>query len=390
MEIWLEKKDCTGCSACANVCPKNAIKMVEDECGFIYPEIDHELCINCGLCKKTCPIVNITEKKTSEQEVYACWSNDEENRYISTSGGLFTEFAKSVINKGGYVVGAAYNKDNMVEHKIVNSIDALKELRQSKYLQSNILNSYKDTKKLLDENNIVAFCGSPCQIAGLNSYLKKEYKNLLTLEFICRGMNSPKAYKCWLSEIENKEQKKVSRVWFKYKINGWNSSPRCTRVDFADGTNIVYDGDDNKFMSGYLGPNLYIRPSCGDCKFNGIQRQADITLADFWGIEKKLDNDKGTSMVLINSEKGKEYFDSIKDRIYYEKKQLEDILKGNECFINSVDINKNSEKFLKELNENNFTEKVIEYSKVSIAEKLIKKIKRVIKRILNLIEEHKQ
>ena len=287
MEIWLEKKDCTGCSACANICPKNAIEMVEDENGFKYPKINHEKCIDCGLCKKTCPIVEkFRQNRYERPNAYAGWSKDESVRYTSTSGGLFTEITKPIIENGGYVVGAAYNENNMVEHKIVNDLKGLEELKQSKYLQSDIKDVYKDVKKILNDNKEVAFCGSPCQVAGLLNYLQKEYTNLLTIEFICRGMNSPKAYRAWLSEIETNENKKVKRVWFKYKINGWKTSPKCTRIDFDDNTHKVYDGDDNVFMKGYLGPNLYIRPSCGNCRFNGMPRTADITLADFWGIKK--------------------------------------------------------------------------------------------------------
>lgn len=382
MEIWLEKKDCTGCSACANVCPKNAITMVEDENGFKYPQIDHEKCINCGLCKKTCPIVEKSiNNRFLKPIAFAGWSKNEDIRYTSTSGGLFTEITKPIINNGGYVVGAAYNENNMVVHKIVSDLAGLEELKQSKYLQSDINTIFRDVKKLLNEDKVVAFCGAPCQVAGLQKYLQKDYSNLLTIEFICRGMNSPKAYRAWLSEIENKENKKVKKVWFKYKINGWKSSPKCTRVDFDDNTHKVYSGADNAFMSGYLGPNLYIRPSCGNCRFNNLPRTADITLADFWGIKNELDDDKGTSLILVNSDKGMQYFDSIKNNIFYEQRDLEEIYEGNVCFKSSVKINKKSEEFLQKLDDNNFSEMVNKYGKKSFLSKFIGTVKRVLKRI---------
>ena len=378
MEIWLEKKDCTGCSACANICPKNAIEMVEDENGFKYPKINHEKCIDCGLCKKTCPIVEkFRQNRYERPNAYAGWSKDESVRYTSTSGGLFTEITKPIIENGGYVVGAAYNENNMVEHKIVNDLKGLEELKQSKYLQSDIKDVYKDVKKILNDNKEVAFCGSPCQVAGLLNYLQKEYTNLLTIEFICRGMNSPKAYRAWLSEIETNENKKVKRVWFKYKINGWKTSPKCTRIDFDDNTHKVYDGDDNVFMKGYLGPNLYIRPSCGNCRFNGMPRTADITLADFWGIKKELDDDKGTSLILINSDKGMTHFETIKNNIFCEQRTIDEVYNGNVCFTSSVEINKNSSKFLSSLNENNFSELVKRYGKKSFIKILKNKIKRI-------------
>lgn len=381
MEIWLEKKDCTGCSACANICPKKAIEMVEDEKGFKYPKINHEKCIDCGLCKKTCPIVEKFKQNRYERpNAYAGWSKDESVRYTSTSGGLFTEITKPIIENGGYVVGAAYNENNMVEHKIVNDLKGLEELKQSKYLQSDIKDVYKDVKKILNDNKEVAFCGSPCQVAGLLKYLQKEYTNLLTIEFICRGMNSPKAYKAWLSEIENSENKKVKKVWFKYKINGWKASPKCTRIDFDDNTHKVYDGDNNVFMKGYLGPNLYIRPSCGNCRFNGMPRTADITLADFWGIKKELDDDKGTSLILINSDKGMTHFETIKNNIFCEQRTIDEVYNGNVCFTSSVEINKNSSKFLSSLNENNFSELVKKYGKNSFIKRVKNKIKRMIRK----------
>lgn len=380
MKEILENKKCTGCGVCSNGCPKKAIQMVEDYTGFKYPVVDNSKCINCYLCKKLCPILNVPKENNYEKpKVYACWSKDKKNREISTSGGIFTEVGKYVINNGGKVVGAAYDKNNLVIHRIATSLEELEELRQSKYIQSDSNSIYSDTKNILENGEEILFCGSPCQIAGLKNFLGKDYERLITVEFICRGMNSPKAYKSWLHEIENVENKKVKKVWFKYKINGWKKSPRCTRVDFTDNTYKVYDGEDNKFMKGYLGPNLYIRESCGDCKFNGISRQADITLADFWGIDSNLDDDKGTSMVLLNSNKGEKYFEKIRERIVFFERTLEEVKKGNDCFDNSVVINKKSKEFLGKIDNINFSEMVEQYSKDTIITKVKKMIKRIIK-----------
>ncbi len=381
MEIWLEKNKCTGCGACSNICPKGAIKMVEDDCGFKYPIIDKELCVDCGLCKSTCPIVSKYEpNRLNKPIVYATWSNDAENRYISTSGGMFFELAKYIIEHNGFVVGARYNKDNMVEHYLVNNLIELESLRQSKYLQSDTKNIFKETLNAIKTKKLVLFAGSPCQIAGLLKFLKKEYDNLITVEFICRGVNSPKAYRSWLSEIESLENSKVSKVWFKYKMNGWKASPRCTRVDFINGNYKVYDGNSNKYMNGYLGPNLYIRPSCGNCYFKDLPRQADITLADFWGITKDLDDDKGTSLVLINSLNGQKYFNCIEKNIHFEERNLKEIYDGNTCFKESVKINKKSEKFLKSLSDNNFTKMLNKYSKLYSIKAKLSSLKNKIKK----------
>lgn len=378
MKIWLKKNQCTGCGACSNICPKGAIEMIEDECGFKYPVINQSKCINCGLCKKTCPIVSKFESnRLNEPKVYATWSKDEENRYISTSGGMFFELAKYIIKNKGYVIGARYNKDNMVEHYLVNDLKGVEELRQSKYLQSDTKNIFKETLETLKSKKLVLFAGAPCQIAGLMKFLKKDYDNLITVEFICRGVNSPKAYRAWLSEIEKLENSKVTKVWFKYKVNGWKSSPRCTRVDLANGNYRIYNGDSNKYMSGYLGPNLYIRPSCGNCYFKNLPRQADITLADFWGINSNLDDDKGTSLVLLNSKKGIDIFEKINNNINYNERKFNEILEGNGCFNNSVHINSKSEKFLKSLTADNFSKQVNKYTKFFILTKIKNKIKKI-------------
>ena len=269
IEKWIDNDKCTGCMACANVCPKNAIEMQFDKSGFKHPVIS-EACIECGLCEKVCS--NRLKDYVSDrckQEVFAAWSLDENNRYNSTSGGLYSEVAKYILNNGGYLCGAIYRDDNLVEHFITNKSEDLPRLRQSKYIQSDIHNSFKDIKELLDKKQLVAFCGSPCQTAALLAFLGKDYDSLVTIDFICRGMNSPKAFLSWLREIEEKEKAKVTRVWFKYKEDGWKQSPRCTRLDFSNDSYKVLKQYDNLYMSGYLSSNLYIRPACSDCDFKG-------------------------------------------------------------------------------------------------------------------------
>lgn len=378
-EFWLEKNQCTGCAACVNVCPQSAIVMSEDKCGFNYPIINNK-CIDCGLCEKICnERLENNNSRFAEPNVYASWSLDNTVRYNSTSGGLFSEIAKKVLQSGGVVCGAKYNSDNLVEHAIVEDEAGLKDIRQSKYIQSNINNIYSEVEKRLKQGKLVAFCGAPCQVAALYSYLRKEYGNLLTIDFICRGMNSPKAYKSWLDEIEDEEKSKAVRVWFKYKTNGWKRSPRCTRVDFENGKQRVYDQENNLFMCGYLGSNLYIRPSCANCDFKGIPRHSDITLADFWKIDEKLDDNKGTSLLMINSKRGREIFESILSQIFFEKMEISDILEGNVCFENSVEINPNSEKFLYSLDTMKFSKALFKYNKKIF-------IKRFVKRLLRKID----
>lgn len=314
---------------------------------------------------------------------YATWTKDADIRYHSTSGGAFTEFAKAIISEGGYVAGAQYNSDCLVEHALVSDLEGIERLRQSKYVQSNLNNIYKQVKEKLDEGKIVGFCGAPCQVAGLYNFLeKKEYSNLFTMDFICRGMNSPKAFKAWLTEIEQEENSKAKKVWFKYKDGGWKTSPKRTRVDFEDGHFKVYEGEKNLFMHGYLSSNLYIKPSCGNCACKGLPRHGDITFADFWGIEAKYDDDKGTSLLLINSEKGQVYFDEIKENMEYHEKDFDDILGGNPMFTSSVEVPENAHLFLEDLDRMSFTDALKKYGGYPVPVPLWKKVGSRIKCII--------
>lgn len=322
-------------------------------------------------------------KRYKEPKTFAMWSKDEEIRKTSTSGGAFTEFAKIIFEKGGVVFGAAYTKDNMVAHDVAESIEDLPKLRQSKYISSLMGNIYMDVKARLENGELVGFCGAPCQVAGLYAFLGKEYDNLFVMDFICRGTNSPKALKAWLAEIEEKEKSKVKRVWFKYKDGGWKTSPRRTRLDFEDGHYVVSEDENNLFMHGYLTSNLYIRPACGNCRFKGVPRKSDVTLADFWGIEKELDDDKGTSLVLINSDKGMEYYEKAKESLNAFERKFEEIFEGNVCFENSVEVPKESEMFLKDLDNMKFSEAIKKYTKKSFGKRLKGKASRIGKKLLN-------
>lgn len=325
-------------------------------------------------------------ERYSTPDTYAVWSKDNRIRYNSTSGGAFTEFANMVISERGIVVGARYNKQNLVEHAIVDSSSGIEELRQSKYMSSTMGEVYKKVKGELEKGKQVAFCGSPCQVAGLYSFLGKEYSNLFTMDFICRGMNSPKAFKAWLSEIEKNEGKKVHKVWFKYKDGGWKTSPKRTRLDFEDETYKVYEGENNLYMHGYLSSNLYIRPCCGVCKFKGVPRSSDLTFADFWGIRKQLDDDKGTSMLLVNSEKGREYFSKVVDKMEVHKQDFGSVFAGNPMFNTSVVVPIQRHDFLADLDNLTFSECLKKYGgypiSVPLWRKLVSKAKSVMKKVI--------
>lgn len=318
-------------------------------------------------------------------DTYAVWSKNDDIRYRSTSGGAFSEFAKAVLADGGLVCGAKYNDQNLVEHVIVDSYAGIEEIRQSKYMSSSMGDIYKQVKDVLRQGRLVAFCGSPCQVAGLYSFLGKEYDNLFTMDFICRGMNSPKAFKAWLKEIEEQEGSSVTRVWFKYKDGGWKTSPERTRLDFENDTYKVYEGKSNLYMHGYLTSNLYIRPCCGNCRFKGLPRKSDITFADFWGIEEELDDDRGTSMLLINSEKGRTYFEGVRKNMEVYKKEFVTILNGNPMFSTSVNIPEKSHDFLADLDTLKFSEALKKYSVTQLPTPLWRRVARKVKRLLKKV-----
>ncbi|RHR51879.1 4Fe-4S dicluster domain-containing protein [Clostridium sp. AF18-27] len=354
MENWLKDNECTGCGACQNICPKEAIQMVTDECGFWHPRIIKDKCIDCKQCEKVCPIVKpaFSNRFSSSPEVYAGWSLNADTRYNSTSGGIFSELALKILEMGGAVSGAVYSETFLVYHQVIFKETDLTNIRQSKYIQSDSGYVFREIKTVLAEGKTVLFCGTPCQVAGLNTYLGKDYENLITVDFICRGANSPKAYRKWLDMLEKQYHSEVTRVWFKNKELGWNRF--STRVDFKNGKIYRKDRYTDLFMRGYLEKNWYIRPCCGDCKFKAVPRVADLTLADFWKVDKALDEDKGTSMIMVNTQRGTFLLESIKDNIYLQRRDLDEVLNGNQMLNKSAWISKWSGYFLRSLDYKRF------------------------------------
>ncbi len=356
MDLWISPELCSGCAACANICPRDAITLKYDEKGYEVPSVNHTSCVDCGLCKKVCPVLKCvegqalsTEPKAEEPDIYAAWSKTYNTRYNSTSGGVFSELAQMVIEEGGYICGAVYDENQMVHHVVANSLEDLEKIRQSKYTQSSIDYVFREISKLLKAEKKVLFCGAPCQVAGLYEYLGGDNEHLITADFICRGVNSPMAYRAWLDDLEEEYGAKAEKVWFKNKELGWNKF--STRVDFANGRVYRKSRYEDLFMRAYLEKNLFIRPSCTSCRFKGMPRPGDVTLADFWKIDKALDADLGTSMVILNSEKGQMLFEKTRPRLSSYKRTYDEALKGNTCLVNSVKIGKDSEKFFQLLNE---------------------------------------
>ena len=348
------KEECCGCNACADVCPKNCITFKTDIEGFWYPEVNKNTCIDCHLCEKACPIISPADKvvRYEEPRVFAAYTKDEEIRTDSTSGGIHSMLALAMYKKNAYVGGAVYNDDHTVSQIIDDNPARLPEIRSSKYLQSDSTGVYKEIKKKLREGREVFFCGCPCQVQALYKTLgNKEYDNLTTCDFICRGVNSPKVFLKYMNMLERQYGAKATEIKFKNKKWGWHNF--SMRVNFANGKEYCKDRYHDLFFIGYLQAGNFTRPSCYACHFKGFPQKADITLADFWGIEnidKSMDQDRGTSLVMINSDKGMCLFDSIKETIVWKEFSMKDASRCNPAINTSLSPNNsNREDFFVDL-----------------------------------------
>lgn len=352
------KVDCCGCNACGDICGKHAISFETDNEGFWYPIVDKDLCVDCGLCDKVCPIQNKAKHvgRYSEPIVFAAYTKDEAIRLDSTSGGIHSMLATKMYEKNAYVGGAVYNPDHTVSQIVDDNPKRLPEIRSSKYLQSNAEGVYKEIRSLLIKGKNVFFCGCPCQIHALYNFLGKEYENLVTCDFICRGVNSPKVFLKYMDMLERHYGAKATAIKFKNKKWGWHNF--SMRVNFENGKEYCKDRWHDLFFIGYLQAGNFTRPSCYECHFKGFPQKADITLADFWGIEKVdslMDQDRGTSLVMVNSDKGMDLFNSIKENIEWRQFTMEDARAGNPAMDGSLSSAKpNRDAFFNDLNKMQF------------------------------------
>lgn len=359
----LHKYDCSGCNACVQKCPKHCITMSEDEEGFLYPHIDAEVCIDCGLCEKVCPVIHQDERRYPNK-CYAAQNPDENVRLNSSSGGIFTLLAEKIIDEGGVIFGASWNERWQVAHSYTETKKGIAAFQGSKYIQSIIGNTYMEAEAFLKAGRKVLFSGTPCQIAGLKKFLCKPYENLYTIDFICHGVPSPGVFRwCLQEEIWNHASVKGSMknivslplpitsipkgdvllpegmsivgIRFRDKSHGWKkfSFSLSLTEDDAEGKKIQFTLskplDEHPYLRGFLN-DYYLRPSCHQCPAKQFKSGADITIADYWGYnstEKIADDDKGTSAILVVTEKGQQWFDSIpvlRDEVPYD-----DILRIN-------------------------------------------------------------
>ena len=368
----VDNNKCTGCTSCFNTCPMGAISMKESDGKFLYPEIDSNICIECNLCKKHCPVCLkeeiINRCKDKQVEVYACINNNEQDRMESSSGGIFTLLAEYVLDNNGVVFGVKFDDSFNVVHDFIEKKEDLKLFKGSKYTQSDLKDTFKKVKNYLNEGRLVYFSGTPCEINGLRIYLDKDYENLIVQDCICHGAPAPELLEKYLDYLEiyyskkyNKEEK-IVKFSFRDKENlGW--SKYQLRIELFDGNIEFIDHDKSSFMKIFLN-DYALRNSCFECFNKGNNRLSDITLGDFWGINnvhQELNDEKGTSLIIINSEKGKELFNIIKDRIRCIESKKEYIEKYNPSYISPAKNNEIRKNFLKELRKLTYEEIISKY-----------------------------
>lgn len=387
----LDKVNCCGCNACGDVCAHNAITFRTDNEGFWYPEVDMAKCVDCGLCEKVCPITESADhiKRFDEPVVYAAYTKDEAIRLDSTSGGIHSTLATYVLKNNGFVGGAVYNKDHTVSQVVTSDAEKLKEIRSSKYLQSNSEGVYREIRTLLKNGENVFYCACPCQIQALYKFLGKEYDNLTTCDFICRGVNSPKVFLKYMDMLEKQYGAKATTIKFKNKKWGWHNF--SMRVNFANGKEYCKDRYHDLFFIGYLQAGNFTRPSCYECHFKGFPQKADITLADFWGIENidpTMDQDQGTSLVMINSNKGQRLFDNIKKDIVWRQFTLDDAKTENPALTESLKAAKpNRSDFFEDLDKMPFDKVAERYFSMPVTGSRIRNKLRAIKRAVSMFRE---
>ena len=388
METYFDnnkKTECNGCGTCALRCPVHAISMQEDTEGFLYPNIDKNKCIECGLCKKTCS--NIVNNKIEISKTYISYLLDEKAKSKSSSGGVFYAIAKYVIENNGVVFGVCIETDLSVKHSFAEKIEELSKFQGSKYVRSDLNKSYENVERFLKNNRLVLFTGTPCQCQGLRNYLNINYDNLLTCEIICHANPSPRVYKYYIKNLENDYNKKVKGIYFRTKENGWKNQTPI--IEFKDGHKIEELSYRKAFIS-----ELINRPSCSNCKFCTTNRYSDFTIGDLWGYNKiddtLTDNGTGISLFNVNTIKGNRVLELIKNEMFI--KEVDTKLAFSYNHHKNIPMHKKREEFFYKLsnetiNEYNIINYMNKYTKEKLLDKIVIKLKSIFN---NLVKKRKE
>lgn len=343
-----EQKDCTGCMACKQSCPVNAISTIEHD-GFYYPIIDTEICIKCHKCEKSCPVLNLSnlngEILNHHDSCFAAWSYSEDTCKKSSSGGIFNEIAKHIIESGGIVFASKFDAELNLHFSAINQIKDLEPAQRSKYVQSDTRETFSEVRNLLKRGITVGYCGTPCQIAGLKYYLgNKDYPNLITIDVVCQGVPSPVFFKKYIAEVESETHSNFNNCVFRSKQNGWRCGLLLLLYDNRNRVHRRILGS-NEFYNAFL-KNYFLRPACYQCRFKDCDLGyfSDITLADFWRInpnnkEISTQYKNGISAVNINTDKGLRIWKAITPHIYQEKRTFEEFSTNGGLYRASVPSN---------------------------------------------------
>lgn len=322
-------ENCCGCSACSSVCPKQAISMVQDEKGFLYPKVDMEHCIHCQRCEKVCAFQKesfVQEEPLSDNLIFAAKHKQLQERLTSRSGGVFATMSNYILQKNGVVYGAAFDDSLKVVHKRTESWDGIMEMKGSKYVQSDLNNTFRQVKEDLLQERYVLFSGTPCQTAGLlNAVASLPTEKLFVCDIVCHGTPSSKIYADYLHHMEQQKHRKVIAVNFRDKSFGW--AAHIESFQFENRKRVYSNLYTNLFCE-----HIMFRPSCGNCKYTSFHRPSDLTLGDFWGIDKCLptfNDNRGVSLVIVNTEKGKQLFEAIQNDLDVEPSRKEDCMQPN-------------------------------------------------------------
>lgn len=378
--------NCTGCQACTNICPKNCISMVATSEGFLIPIIDMENCIQCNQCEKVCPVLH-EQSISINTQAFAIKNVNEKVRKNSASGGVFPLLAEFVLNRNGMVFGAMYDENFEVRHVAITDYNQIYLLQGAKYTQSIVGETFGMVKKELESGRHVLFSGTPCQCAGLKSYLGKEYENLLLVDLICHGVPSPKVWQAYIgyrSLIENNGFRPIN-INMRSKTSGWSRYGYSTEFDYGNGYITRIHNYHDLFMKAFIG-NICLRFSCGKCMAKGVERCSDITLGDYWGVwnqHPEIDDDKGVSIVFVHSFKGQNVLRLLREKIDCLQVDIEDAYMENFSLVNSSKPHEKRKEFLEQVTEKNFEALINKYfpsqeiSKAGISQRVKKILKSV-------------